>query len=568
MDALSLAEQRSPFARRDPGPTAQRSQMAPPEPLTNPMAPPMPIGGLPGHPTARALNQATILQMQRWSGNRAVQRHLQQHRGPRPGPPIQRCGATPCDCSEMAQREEGVAAAVSGDAFEDGPVGQPLLRVGSQGPAVARVQHQLNGLERGPLTEDGMFGPRTQVTVQAFQTDNGLGPDGIVGPQTEAALFGADGAPAPGQPAGGGAQPPEGPLAAVGPSGLNDSCSYRPGEKERTKADGSGFFSKADERDPQFNLPIEEPGNEFGIVGFTEGSADIKPGHRDFLARMVEFFELAGNNPKRRVRLIEGFSDCVDSFSTNVGIRRRRALATKLALLDLKVLTGNLGDAVAAPGVRDQAQFSKDPEVAEAGRRENRAAIAHTEFIGIPREDPSPTFPDSDTSCDRINDQFDIHPASLLGFNQIVLGFPGPFGAGVAGAAVVNQKTQCIHPASFFGAGFMGSVVIVNFKPAPPKTVVASSEVHTDELSGNAVLSLTKISPIITKPIPPAKALVFDAELTITDGPIAGASIKLGNVKAAFSAAVPLASVVALGGRFTVSRNALATSVGGVLIVP
>src|SRR5262249_26667224 len=75
----------------------------------------------------------------------------------------------------------------------------PLLRQGDSGPAVEDVQHLLNvsngngggpgGSKAAPLKEDGKFGPLTLARVREFQRVNGLLVDGVVGPQTNAALF-------------------------------------------------------------------------------------------------------------------------------------------------------------------------------------------------------------------------------------------------------------------------------------------------------------------------------------------------------------------------------------------
>ena len=54
---------------------------------------------------------------------------------------------------------------------------------------VADVQDMLNGVVDGPpLETDGIFGPKTEAAVRAFQSENGLVVDGIVGPNTLAAL--------------------------------------------------------------------------------------------------------------------------------------------------------------------------------------------------------------------------------------------------------------------------------------------------------------------------------------------------------------------------------------------
>ena len=65
------------------------------------------------------------------------------------------------------------------------PVVRPLLRRGSRGAAVRTLQQRLGG-----LVVDGIFGPRTEARVRAFQQRNGLVVDGIVGPRTWAALTG------------------------------------------------------------------------------------------------------------------------------------------------------------------------------------------------------------------------------------------------------------------------------------------------------------------------------------------------------------------------------------------
>jgi peptidoglycan hydrolase-like protein with peptidoglycan-binding domain len=64
------------------------------------------------------------------------------------------------------------------------------LRRGSQGAAVTELQCKLNlNVSPGPqLTPDGIFGPKTEAAVIAFQKANKLTPDGIVGPLTQAEL--------------------------------------------------------------------------------------------------------------------------------------------------------------------------------------------------------------------------------------------------------------------------------------------------------------------------------------------------------------------------------------------
>jgi hypothetical protein len=65
-----------------------------------------------------------------------------------------------------------------------------VVRQGSRGPAVTSVQIKLNIKQRPtfPLVPDGIFGPKTDAVAKAFQSAQGLGVDGIVGPNTHAAL--------------------------------------------------------------------------------------------------------------------------------------------------------------------------------------------------------------------------------------------------------------------------------------------------------------------------------------------------------------------------------------------
>ena len=74
-----------------------------------------------------------------------------------------------------------------------GPVtsAQPTLARGATGAAVEDLQRRLNAWMTNtqpaglaPLEVDGIFGPRTEAAVRAFQQAQGLSVDGVVGPQT------------------------------------------------------------------------------------------------------------------------------------------------------------------------------------------------------------------------------------------------------------------------------------------------------------------------------------------------------------------------------------------------
>jgi hypothetical protein len=72
-----------------------------------------------------------------------------------------------------------------------------VLKRGSTGPEVTKLQQRLLDLGFDPNGVDGIFGPGTESAVKAFQQANGLTVDGKVGPITRAALQLDNGGPGP-----------------------------------------------------------------------------------------------------------------------------------------------------------------------------------------------------------------------------------------------------------------------------------------------------------------------------------------------------------------------------------
>lgn len=68
---------------------------------------------------------------------------------------------------------------------------EPLLKLWDKGPPVKALQQQLSilGYSLGAAGLDGILGPDTQRAVKAFQRDEGLVIDGLVGPHTRAKLI-------------------------------------------------------------------------------------------------------------------------------------------------------------------------------------------------------------------------------------------------------------------------------------------------------------------------------------------------------------------------------------------
>ncbi len=73
--------------------------------------------------------------------------------------------------------------------------GQPTISFGATGDTVRRLERALRRTPDLGLKIDGVFGGQVESTVKEFQKGAGLTADGVVGPQTWAAL--PDGGPMP-----------------------------------------------------------------------------------------------------------------------------------------------------------------------------------------------------------------------------------------------------------------------------------------------------------------------------------------------------------------------------------
>lgn len=85
----------------------------------------------------------------------------------------------------MLEKKEGIALH---DRNIKGQSHCPLLKKGSSGASVKKLQMKLAAAGYSPGKIDGIFGSRTEAAVLAFQKNRGLVQDGIVGSRTWAAL--------------------------------------------------------------------------------------------------------------------------------------------------------------------------------------------------------------------------------------------------------------------------------------------------------------------------------------------------------------------------------------------
>ncbi len=124
----------------------------------------------PGGQLGHRLPVGSVAMLQASAGNRAVANLLSRS--------VQR--APPARRPPTLQR----ASAAMGEGA------QPWVRPGDRGQLVTDLQNKLNTIGSGgtPLAVTGRYDAATRVAVDAFQTENGLDADGIVGPLTYEAL--------------------------------------------------------------------------------------------------------------------------------------------------------------------------------------------------------------------------------------------------------------------------------------------------------------------------------------------------------------------------------------------
>ncbi len=79
---------------------------------------------------------------------------------------------------------DGIVGRVSWINIDEADQSEPVLRVGSSGLPVRRLQSRMTavGFDTGGV--DGRFSPKTEQAVRQLQQQSSLGIDGIVGPKT------------------------------------------------------------------------------------------------------------------------------------------------------------------------------------------------------------------------------------------------------------------------------------------------------------------------------------------------------------------------------------------------
>jgi len=83
---------------------------------------------------------------------------------------------------------DGVAGPITWRNIDEADQSEPLLKSGSKGLPVRRLQNRLKLVGFDVPEVNGRFGPKTEAAVKALQKQAGLVVDGIVGPKTWAVV--------------------------------------------------------------------------------------------------------------------------------------------------------------------------------------------------------------------------------------------------------------------------------------------------------------------------------------------------------------------------------------------
>ncbi|HEY3446109.1 MAG TPA: peptidoglycan-binding protein [Myxococcales bacterium] len=197
--------------------------------------------------------------------------------------------------------------------------GNPVLKVGSSGSAVADLQRRLAAAGFSPGPADGQFGPKTDAAVRSYQRANGLSADGVVGNQTWSSLRGssASAPPPPSSSAEGATGTPTLSVGARGPA-VRDmqrrlaAAGYSPGPDDGQFGPGTRSalmrFQRANGLSadgvcgPKTWARLSSSFQSHGVTGADSSSDDVKPTLKQgasgsAVSRLQRLLNDAGCNP-------------------------------------------------------------------------------------------------------------------------------------------------------------------------------------------------------------------------------------------------------------------------------
>jgi hypothetical protein len=283
-----------------------------------------------------------------------------------------------------------------------------ILSPGAQGDDVRQLEQRLKDLNLYAGSIDGIFGSGVQSAVRTFQGTNGLGVDGVVGPQTWSALFP-------------GAEPPETP--SIAGEDISQRCLALTGAFETSTGVPDCYCGLAGNFDGQ--------GISFGVLQWNLGQGTFQPmlsemltAHADVAANIFQdnlpalttmlasdrnqqlawaqsiqdptrfivlepwkgFFQALGRTPEYQAVQVAHAQQILQQARTmcgQFGVTTERAIAL---LFDICVQNGSISAAVAAKIQADYAQIpAGDAMTVEVARLQSianrRAEVASPEFV-------------------------------------------------------------------------------------------------------------------------------------------------------------------------------------------
>lgn len=97
-------------------------------------------------------------------------------------------GAVKAFQSAVGLTSDGVVGLITWRNIDEADQSEPVLRRGSHGLPVRRLQYRMQAFGYPVSSVDGRFGPSTESVVRDMQADRGLTVDGVVGPHTWAVV--------------------------------------------------------------------------------------------------------------------------------------------------------------------------------------------------------------------------------------------------------------------------------------------------------------------------------------------------------------------------------------------
>ena len=185
--------------------------------------------------------------------------------------------------------------------------GGKTLKQGMEGPGVAKLQDVL--IQKGYMTQQqkgtgpGVFGPRTEAALKAFQKDHGLKEDGILGPKTREAMARASGkseadVDTPKAEVKGATPKTADAVKDLGPKQVPDSQLSTP----RSLEEQAKLYDKYSKLIPEGKL--KEGTNEMNIAGLRHHDVASSKNLQSYDDRFVVLYkDKAGN---KRVQVFEG----------------------------------------------------------------------------------------------------------------------------------------------------------------------------------------------------------------------------------------------------------------------